>query len=84
MFKVEKYNFKNGSVILYKSFNNSGEIIIYKNKKIFFKKYYKDFEKANNVFYIMAEWLERNIKDTIKTTLLEIKKEFREKENEYE
>lgn len=84
MFKMEKYNFKSGSIILYKNYNNSGEVIIYKNKKIFLKKYYRDFNKANNVFYIMAEWLEREIKDTIKTTLLDIKKEFKEKENDYE
>lgn len=84
MYRLEKYNFKNGSIILYKNYDNSGEVIIYKNKKIYFKKYYKDFNKANNVFYIMAEWLEREIKDTIKTTLLDIKKEFSEKENEDE
>ena len=78
MYKVDKYNFKNGSVILYKNFNNSGEVIIYKNKKIFFKQYYIDFDNAYNVFLAVTQWLERDIKDTIKATLLAIKKEFNE------
>ena len=72
------YNFKNGCVVLYKNFDNSGEVVIYKNKKVFFRKYYIDFDKAYNVFHIVTEWLEREIKDTIKATLLEIKKEFNE------
>jgi len=72
------YNFKNGSVVLYKNFDNSGEVIIYKNKKVFLRKYYIDFDKAYNVFRIVAEWIERDIKDTIKATLLAIKKEFNE------
>lgn len=80
MYKVDKYNFKNGSVILYKNFNNSGEVIIYKNKKVFLRKYYIDFDKAYNVFRIVTEWLEREIKDTIETTLIEIKIEFIEED----
>ena len=78
MYKVDKYNFKNGSVILYKNFNNSGEVIIYKDKKVFFRKYYIDFDNAYNVFLAVTEWLERDIKDTIKASLLAIKKEFNE------
>ena len=78
LYKVDKYNFKNGSVILYKNFNNSGEVIIYKHKKIFWKKYYIDFDNAYNVYLAVTEWIERDIKDTIKATLLEIKKEFNE------
>ena len=74
------YNFKNGSVVLYKNFDNSGEVIIYKNKKIFFRKYYIDFDKAYNVFHIVTEWLEREIKDTIEATLVEIKIEFIEED----
>ena len=78
LYKVDKYNFKNGSVILYKNFNNSGEVIIYRKKKIFFKRYYIDFDNAYNVFLAVTQWIERDIKDTIKATLLEIKKEFNE------
>jgi len=78
LYKVDKYNFKNGSVVLYKNLNNSGEVIIYKNKKVFFWKYYIDFDKAYNVFLAVTGWIERDIKDTIKATLLEIKKEFNE------
>lgn len=80
MFNVDMYNFKNGSVVLYKNFDNSGEVIIYKNKKVFLRKYYIDFDKAYNVFHIVTEWLEREIKDTIEATLLEIKIEFIEED----
>ena len=80
MYKVDKYNFKNGSVVLYKDFDNSGEVVIYKNKKVFLRKYYIDFDKAYNVFHIVTEWLEREIKDTIETTLVEIKIEFIEED----
>lgn len=78
MFNVDMYNFKNGSVVLYKNLNNSGEVIIYKNNKVFFRKYYIDFDNAYNVFLAVVEWIEREIKDTIKATLLEIKREFNE------
>ncbi len=78
LFNVDMYNFKNGSVVLYKNLNNSGEVIIYKNKKVFFRKYYIDFDNAYNVFLAVTEWLERDIKDTIKASLLAIKKEFNE------
>lgn len=81
MIKMEKYNFKNGSVILYKN-NKFGEIVIYRNKKVFMKKYYRDFESAKTVFNIVIEWLERSIKDNISLTLIEIKNELCEKENE--
>ena len=80
MFNVDMYNFKNGSVVLYKNFDNSGEVIIYKNKKVFLRKYYIDFDKAYNVFHIVTEWLEREIKDTIEATLVEIKIEFIEED----
>ena len=76
LFNVDMYNFKNGSVVLYKNSDNSGEVIIYKNKKVFLRKYYLDFDKAYNVFRIVTEWIEREIKDTINATLLEIKIEF--------
>ena len=72
------YHFKNGSVVLYKNFNNAGEVIIYKNKKVFLRKYYKDFDKAYNVFLAVTQWIERDVKDTIMATLLAIKKEFNE------
>ena len=78
MFNVDMYNFKNGSVVLYKNLNNSGEVIIYKNNKVFLRKYYIDFDNAYNVFLAVSEWLERDIKDTIKASLLAIKKEFNE------
>ena len=81
MIKMEKYNFKNGSVILYKN-NNFGEVVIYRNKKVFMKKYYRDFESAKTVYNIVIEWLERSIKDNISLTLIEIKNELCEKENE--
>ena len=84
MFNIDMYNFKNGSVVLYKNLNNSGEVIIYKNKKVFFRKYYIDFDNAYNVFLAVTQWLEREIKDTIKATLLAIKKEFNEVEREEE
>ena len=80
MYNVDMYNFKNGSVVLYKNFDNSGEVIIYKNKKVFLRKYYIDFDKAYNVFHIVTEWLEREIKDTIEATLVEIKIEFIEED----
>lgn len=80
LFNVDMYNFKNGSVVLYKNFDNSGEVIIYKNKKVFLRKYYLDFDKAYNVFHIVTEWLEREIKDTIEATLVEIKIEFIEED----
>ena len=80
LFNVDMYHFKNGSVVLYKNFDNSGEVIIYKNKKIFLRKYYIDFDKAYNVFHIVTEWLEREIKDTIEATLVEIKIEFIEED----
>ena len=80
MYNVDMYNFKNGSVVLYKNFDNSGEVIIYKNKKVFLRKYYIDFDKAYNVFRIVTEWLEREIKDTIEATLVEIKIEFIEED----
>ena len=80
LFNVDMYNFKNGSVVLYKNFDNSGEVIIYKNKKVFLRKYYIDFDKAYNVFHIVTEWLEREIKDTIEATLVEIKIEFIEED----
>ena len=76
LFNVDMYNFKNGSVVLYKNSDNSGEVVIYKNKKVFLRKYYLDFDKAYNVFRIVTEWIEREIKDTINATLLEIKIEF--------
>lgn len=81
MIKMEKYNFKNGSVILYKN-NNFGEVVIYRNKKVFMKKYYRDFESAKTVYNIVIEWLERSIKDNISLTLIEIKNELCEKEME--
>lgn len=79
MIKIEKYNFKEGSVILYKN-NNFGEVVIYKNKRIFLKKYYRDFESAKTVFNIVVEWLERTVKDNINMALIEIKNELYEKE----
>ena len=78
LFNVDMYNFKNGCVVLYKNLNNSGEVIIYKNNKVFFRRYYIDFDNAYNVFLAVTEWIERDIKDTIKATLLAIKKEFNE------